>query len=120
MNCMKNLSKFIKDEFVKQHIDEFFNNGICIETIEQANQVALDISYGSYANIVFTNSLVKERFIERLTVLYSDINVINCNCTVNRFLENNFDGFLVFNNLKRCQHAEIIKEIKKHKAILLC
>ena len=117
---MKNLSVFIKDEFIKKNVDTFFENSICIETIEQANQAVLDVTYGNYANIVFTNSVVKDRFIERLSTYQQDINVINCNCTVDSFFENSFDGFLVFNNLKRCKHAEIIEEIKKHKAILIC
>lgn len=117
---MKNLSTFIIDGFVKENIDKFFENGICIETIEQAANAALSVSYGNYANIVFTNTYVKNYFLERLQSYHSDINVINCNCTIDSFLENNFSGFLIFNNLKRCQHAEIIEEIKKHKAILLC
>ena len=117
---MKNLSVFIKDDFVKKNIDKFFENSICIDTIEQAVNAVLKVSYGDYANIVFTSSAVKNHFINKLSSYHPDINVINCNCTVERFFENNFSGFLVFNNLKRCQHAEIIEEIKKHKALLLC
>ena len=63
---------------------------------------------------------MKDRFLDKLSTIRQDINVINCNCTVDRFLDNEFNGFLVFNNLKKCQHREIIEEIKKHKAILLC
>lgn len=117
---MRNLSSFIHDEFVKKGIDKFFENSICIDTIEQANKMALKVSYGAYANFVFENTACKNAFINRLRIARTDINVINCNCSVNRFLENNFNGFLVFNNLKHCQHREIIEEIKNHKAILLC
>ena len=117
---MKNLSVFIKDEFVKQNIDKLFENCICIDTIDRAVDSALRVTYGSCANIVFTSSIVKDRFLDKLALIHSDLNVINCNCTKDSFFENDFNGFLVFNNLKKCQHAEIIEEIKKHKAVLLC
>ena len=117
---MKNLSAFIQDEFIKMNLDKFFENSICIETIDQAEQAVLQINYGDYANIVFENSSIKNNFIDKLMRVRSDVNIINCNCTVNKFFENEFSGFLVFNNLKRCRHAEIIEEIKKHNAILLC
>lgn len=117
---MKNLSAFIRDEFVKKDIDKFFENSICIDTIEQATKMALNVSYGAYANFVFENTACKNSFIDKLNTARTDINVINCNCTVDKFFENKFDGFLVFNNLKHCQHKEIIEEIKKHNGILLC
>lgn len=117
---MKNLSIFIKDEFIKKNIDKLFENSICIETVEEANRAVSNINHGSCANIVFTSSLVKDRFLDKLKTYIPDINVINCNSTISSFFENDFGGFLVFNNLTRCKHAEIIEEIKKHKAILLC
>ena len=117
---MKNLSSFIRDEFVKKDIDRFFENSVCIDTIEQANKMALQVSYGAYANFVFKNTACKNVFIDRLRIARTDINVINCNCSVNRFFENDFNGFLVFNNLKHCQHKEIIEKIKNYNSILLC
>lgn len=117
---MKSLSTFILDESVKANVDKFFENHICIDTIELADQMALKMSYGAYANFVFINSYIKDYFISKLYFHRQDINIINCNCTLNSFFNNRFDGFLVFNNLKRCQHKEIIEEIKKHNAILIC
>lgn len=117
---MKNLSIFIKDEFIKENIDKLFENSICIETVEEANRAVSNINYGSCANIVFTNSYIKDIFLNELKTYRSDVNIINCNSTVSGFFENNFGGFLVFNNLTHCKHAEIIEEIKKHKGILLC
>lgn len=117
---MKNLSIFIKDEFIKENINRLFENSICIETVEEANIAVSNINRGSCANIIFTSSLVKDRFLDKLKTYRTDVNIINCNSTVSSFFENNFGGFLVFNNLTRCKHAEIIEEIKKHKAILLC
>lgn len=117
---MKNLSVFIKNELVKKNIDKLFEKHIYIDTIEQAIDSAVELNYGSCANIVFTCSVIKDRFIDKLATIHSDLNVINCNCTIDSFFENNFNGYLVFNNLKRCQHIEIIEEIKKYNAILLC
>lgn len=117
---MKNLSVFIHNEFIKNDIDKLFENNICIDTIDEAIDTAVWALYGNYANIIFANSTVKDRFIEKLSTCKPDINVINCNCSVERFFENNFNGFLVFNNLKKCHNKEIIEEVKKYKAILLC
>ena len=116
---MKNLSVFIKDEFVKRSIDKLFENCICIDTMEAAEQLVWDVSFGKYANVVFNSSVCKNHFIDELSTAYPDINVINCNCSADKFFENDFYGFLVFNNLKHCKSTEIIEEIKNHKGILL-
>lgn len=119
---MRNLSNFIKDDYINKNIDKLFENNICIRTEEDVNNVVSLINNGSYANVVFTNSILKNIFIDKLSMYRDNINVINCNSTVNRFFENNFDGFLVFNNLTHCKHTEIIDEIRKysHKSILIC
>lgn len=116
---MKNLSMFIKDEFVKRSIDKLFENCICIDTIDEAKELASAVSYGKYANIVFNSSVCKNHFIDELSTACPDIKVINCNCSTDKFFENDFYGFLVFNNLKHCKSTEIIEEIKNHKGILL-
>ena len=119
---MKDLSLFVKNEFVKKEINKLFNNinGIYIESVEDCNAIANEIGRGKYINISFKNSIIKDHFIDILSCIRTDINVINCNCSLDCFYENDFSGFLVFNNLKRCQHTEIINEIKKHKGIILC
>jgi hypothetical protein len=119
---MKNISVFIKDDLVKRNINKLFESNICIDTIEKSIDTAINISYGNSncTNIVFSTSAIKDRFLTKLKSIQPDLNVINCNCTIDSFFENDFNGFLVFNNLKRCQYMEIIEEIKKHKAILLC
>lgn len=116
---MKNLSIFIHDKFVQKDVDKLFENSICIDTIEEAADAAVRTLYGNYANIVFTNSTFKARFLDKLMTVKPDVRIINCNCTVDHFFENDFTGFLVFNNLKKCQHQEIIEEIKKHKKSVL-
>lgn len=120
---MKDLSVFVKNEFVKNEINKLFNNIECvyIESVEECDNIANEIGYDDkHINISFKNSIIKNHFIDVLSCMRTDINVINCNSSLDCFLENDFSGFLVFNNLKRCQHTEIIKEIKKHKAIILC
>lgn len=119
---MKNLSVYIKDEFVKRNIDKLFVNCISINTFEDAKNIAESAGWCNdlkNINIVFKNSMIKNHFIDSLSTARPDINVINCNCSVDKFFENDFSGFLVFNNLKRCQHSEIIEEIKNHKGVLL-
>lgn len=116
---MKNLSVFIYDKFIKKDIDKLFENCICIDTIEEAIDAAINTLYGNYANIVFTNSVIKDRFLDKLSTIHLNINVINCNCSVDRFFENDFTGYLVFNNLKKCHSKEIIEEINKYKNKIL-
>ena len=110
---------FIKDEFVKRSIDKLFENCISIDTMEDAEALASAVSYGKYANVVFSSSYCKNHFLDELSTAYPDAKVINCNCSTDKFFENDLCGFLVFNNLKHCKSAEIIEEIKNHKGILL-
>ena len=114
---MKDLSTFVRDEFLKNHL---FDEGVYISTIDEADKIISEVSYGRYVNIVFEHSGLKDYFINNLHTQRPDINVINCNCTVNKFYENDFDGLLIFNNVKKCKHNEIVEEIKKHKGILIC
>jgi NAD-dependent oxidoreductase involved in siderophore biosynthesis len=116
---MKNLSMFIKDEFVKRSIDKLFENCIYVNTIDDAERLASEIGYGKTVNAVFSNSNYKNHFIDELTTSCPDANIINCNCSVDKFFENDFCGVLIFNNLKHCKSTEIIEEINKHNAILL-
>lgn len=114
---MKDLSTFVRDEFLKNHL---FDEGVYISTIDEADKIISEVSYGRYVNVVFEHSGLKDYFINNLYTQRPDINVINCNCTVNKFYENDFDGLLIFNNVKKCKHTEIVEEIKKHKGILIC
>lgn len=115
---MKDLSTFVKDEFVKNHL---FDEGVYISTIDDADKIISEISYGKYVNIVFEHSGLKDYFINALHTARPDINVINCNCSIDKFYENDFScGLLIFNNVKRCKHPEIIEELKKYKGILIC
>lgn len=117
---MKNLSTFITDTFIKKDINRLFEDCIYIDNIEMAEKTAKSICCGNIVNVVFETSIFKNRFINVLSSLMPNINIINCNCSKNRFLENDFTGFLVFNNLKFCKHKEIIEEIKKnYKGVMI-
>lgn len=117
---MTELSVFIRDEFVKNSVDKLFENYICIDTIEKADKMLSCISMGKYANIVFKNSIIKNYFIDTVSIIRPDAKIINCNCSVDKFFENDFNGLLIYNNLKHCKFSEIIEYISNHKGILLC
>lgn len=114
---MKDLSTFVKDEFLKKHL---FNESVYISTIDEADKIISEVSYGKYVNIVFKHSGIKDYFINNLHTQRPDINVINCNCSLDVFCANNFDGLLVFNNVNKCKHCEILEDIQKYKGILIC
>lgn len=114
---MKDLSEFVKDEFIKNHL---FDESVYISTTDEADDLVSDVSYGRYVNIVFKNSSIKEYFIDKLNTHRPDANIINCNCTIDKFYENNFDGLLVFNNIKKCKHLQIIEDLQNYKGILIC
>lgn len=116
---MKSLSTFIKDEYAHSAVNRLFKECVYVNSMDIAERTAKDICYGRRCNIVFENSIYKNRFINVLTTLKPDINVINCNCSVDSFFENDFNGFLVFNNLKYCNNKEIINEITTRKGILI-
>lgn len=116
---MKNLSTFINDMYNKAVIDRLFEDCIYIDSIEMAERTAKSICCGNIVNVIFENSIFKNRFIVVLSALMPNINIINCNCSSDSFSENTFDGFLVFNNLKFCKHKEIIEEIKNHKGVMI-
>lgn len=116
---MRDLSTFIKDTYNKCSIDKLFEGCMHIDSIESAERLAKHIGNGHYVNATFESTLYKNRFIQVLSNLKPNINVVNCNSSVDRFFENDFNGFLVFNNLKFCQHKEIIEEIKHHKGVMI-
>lgn len=117
---MKNLSTYIRDSFIKYSLCEMLESHEYVESIEQASKLINEVNYGKTCNLIFKNSHIKEYFIDNLHTVRPDINVINCNCSIERFYENDFNGLLIFNNVKHCKHKEIVEEIQKHKGILLC
>lgn len=117
---MNNLSTYIRNSFVKYSLYEMLEPHEYVESIEHANKLIFEVSYGKTYNLIFKNSHIKEYFIDNLYTVRPDINVINCNCSIDKFYENDFDGLLIFNNVKHCKHKEIIEEIQKHKCLLLC
>lgn len=114
---MKSLSEFVKDEFVK---NELLKDCMYIESTEQVDKVVEMLSCGHYININFKNTILKNYFIDCITTVRPESNIINCNCSLDCYNDNDFSGFLIFNNVKRCKHNDIIEDIKKYKSIILC
>lgn len=117
---MKDLSIFVKDEFVKKAL---FEEGLYVNTMTETEKLVSEVSYGKYVNVVFKNSGMKDVFIDKLLTARPDANIINCNCSLDKFNElniNNLSGLLVFNNIKKCKHSEIIEAIKNYKGIMIC
>ena len=115
---MIDLSSFLKHEFLKNNILDVVEQ---VDTIEDSELFAARICRGEYINLKFKSSSVKEHFIDIISTMIPDVNIINCNCSLNKFNENCFDNrLLIFNNVKLCKHAEILEEIKNYKGILIC
>lgn len=117
---MKDLSVFIKDEFIKNTL---FKESVFVDSEEKINQVFESIANGNNTNIIFKNTGLKDYFINNLSIYRPDSVIINCNCTVDCFESLNLDnisGLIVFNNVKKCKYPEIIESIKQYKGILIC
>lgn len=114
---MKELSRFVKEEFLK---NDLFEDRVSVDTLEAADDVVYRVSAGERMSIMFRSSSLKDYFFDSLYSVRPDLNIVNCNCTVDRFNENTFDGLLVFNNVKRCGHLQIIEMVKKHKGVIIC
>ena len=114
---MKELSTFVKDEFLK---NKLFEEGLYINDFAEVDELAHKVNYGELFNIVFQNTNLKEYFLDILSTARPEVNVINCNSSVDRFFENEFSGLIVFDNIKKCKNSKILEEVKKHKAILIC
>lgn len=117
---MKDLSDFIKNELLKKRVfDE--NNYNSISTIEEAEDVISSIVCGNMHNLVFDNSNIKTFFINKLLTTKPDTSVINCNCSLSRFNESDFDSdLLVFDNILKCKYPEILEKIKKIEGVFIC
>ena len=58
---MKDLSIFVKDEFIKKAL---FEEGLCVNTMAETEKLVSEVSYGKYVNVVFKNSGMKDVFID--------------------------------------------------------
>ena len=114
---MKELSTFVKDEFIKKKL---FEEGLYIDNFDDITTLVAEANSGNCFNIVFENTYLKERFISQLKTVQPNLNIINCNSSLNRFFDNDFTGLLVFDNIKKCKDTRIIEEVKKYNAILIC
>jgi hypothetical protein len=115
---MKDLSNFVKTEFVKKQI---FENYTFIDTIESVDEVINTLNCGIYMNLKFKTSGLKDYFIDRITTARPEANFINCNCSIERYYDNEFRDLLIFTNVSKCKYEEIINDINKYsKSIKIC
>lgn len=115
---MKDLSNFVKTEFVKKQI---FEKYIFIDTIESVDEVINTLNSGIYMNLKFKTSSLKNHFIDKITTIRPESNFINCNCSIERYYENEFRDLLIFNNISKCKYEEILNDINKYdKSIKIC
>lgn len=118
---MKNLSTFIKDKIQSLHLLEK-DDVIVINNIDEAECAASSVCCGNLINekLVFNTTTLKNIFLENVMIHCSNAKIINCNCSIDRFYNNDFDGLLIFNNLLQCKHQDILNEIKNYKGIFIC
>lgn len=114
---MRGLSDFVKNEFTKKQI---FENYTFIESIEGVDNIISTLNCGICMNIKFKTSGLKHYFIDKIACIRPEINVINCNCSIDSYFENNFNGLIIFNNVGRCKFEEIFEDINKYKAVRIC
>lgn len=114
---MKQLSDFVKTEFAKKQMFEDYK---LIESIEGVDEAISTLNCGIYMNIKFKTSGLKDYFIDKITTIRPESNIINCNCSVDSYFENKFSGLIIFNNISRCKYNEILEDLNNYKAIRLC
>lgn len=114
---MKNLSLFVKDEMIKHRL---FNDGVYVNTLEDAEMYANKVGFGHKYNFIFNTSNLKEHFFDVLQTARQDITIVNCNCSTERFYEYDLSGVVIFDNIKKCKNSEIIEVVKNSKGILIC
>lgn len=114
---MRELSDFVKNEFAKKQLME---NYTLIESIEGVDKIINALNCGLYMNIKFKTSNLKDYFIDKITTSRPESNIINCNCSIDSYFDNQFNGLIIFNNISRCKYKEILEDIKKYKAINIC
>jgi hypothetical protein len=114
---MRELSEFVKNEFAKKQLFEEYQ---FIESIEGVDEIISSLNCGIYTSIKFKNSGLKDYFIDKITTCRPETNIINCNCSIDRFFENSFDGLIIFNNIGKCRYQEILNEMTNYKSIKIC
>lgn len=114
---MRELSEFVKNEFAKKQLFEEYE---FIDSIEGVDEIIGSLNCGIYANIKFKNSGLKDYFIDQITTCRPESIIINCNCSIESYFENNFSGLIIFNNVGRCKYQEILEDLNNYKAIRIC
>ena len=114
---MKNLSEFVRNGFVAKKTTETYEY---IDTIEGVDSIIEVLNCGNILSLKFKNTNLKNYFLDKISTIHPYCNVINCNCSIDKYYENNFSGYIIFNNIGRCRQIEILEDINKYKSIKLC
>lgn len=109
---------YIKNVFITEKVGKPFKE---INTIEEAEDAAFEISQGYIENLIFKNSIIKARFFSILEVNRPDITIINCN-TSNRVFNNQILGLknIVYNNIDKCNDPDILERVINDNKIIVC
>lgn len=109
---------YIKNVFITEKVGKPFKE---VNTIEEAEEVASEISQGDIKNLIFKNSIIKSRFFSILEVNRPDITIINCN-TSSRVFKDQIYGLknIVYNNIDRCNDQDILKYVINDNKTIVC
>lgn len=115
------LENYFKHDFVK---DIFMKSCLFINDIEQVELLVkiLSTSYTAY-NIIFSKSYLKAIFFSKIKIYYPDINIINCDSSKSRLLNeiSHNNNLIIFDKINYCYDIEIFNRINNiNNKILIC
>lgn len=113
------LNTFIKVDFIRQELSKSCS---IVSNIEEANNIAIDISNGISKNIIFEKSSLKNYCFSKIKELCEDVVIVNCNSCLERFCENiqQDSEVRIFDNLNQCKNPDILNLIKNLKGTIIC
>lgn len=95
---------------------------INIHTIEESEYYGKKVTMGGNYRLSFDNSSLKNHFLTVLKLYHNDkdFNIINCDSSLNRFLEDldKSNGLIVFDNVSKCKDLEQFNYVIKNKIII--
>lgn len=113
---MIKLSAFIQSMDIHKELEK---NHSYISSIAEADAYAMDVQSGVWNNVIFENTSLKAYTFDKIQTL-CDVNIINCNSTLERFCESLSDGLNIFDNIDKCKNEDILCIVLNNKGILSC
>lgn len=116
---MINLDNFIKIDFIKKSM---MKSCRYITNENEVTSYVFDLLDGHYSNAIFETSNLRRRFFEEINYRDIDVNVVNCDSSLERFCEslNENSPLIIFNNVNRCHDTNILDIVRNTKSILIC